>query len=412
MAAKVFQLKCGCKNDPWGKTGKDSLAGVLCSKTPGALEWDDSKTYSEMWMGTYPTVPSRILATDELLSEYLQKHPEVVGQSVLEKWGPEVPFLPKILSFSKALPLQIHPDKALAEKLHQTDPNKYSDPNHKPEIAIALSNFELFAGFKPLSDISTLMRIAPLQRFLPPDHPQTFTDSHLRDLTRTLLSLPASLISTTVNELLSIPESNFGPTQRYIPGLLDRLRKQYPDTDPGSLVAVLLMNYMTLGPGEAVCVPADSVHAYLCGDILECMARSDNVLNTGFCAPAERDDVGLFTEALTFKPHAVDEGVLGRRKSVVGGIGEGRTEVYQPPFGEFGVLGVSLGAGERERHGRLEGLSLVVVVKGKGWMEVTGGEGEGEKWEIGEGAVFFVGAGVDLEFGTEKGLLVYRPYAE
>ncbi|OOF97972.1 hypothetical protein ASPCADRAFT_205238 [Aspergillus carbonarius ITEM 5010] len=359
-----------------------------------------------MWLGTYPTVPSRVLATDELLKDYLQKHPEVVGQSALEKWGPEVPFLPKILSFTKALPLQVHPDKALAEKLHETDPSKYGDPNHKPEIAIALSNFELFAGFKPLPEIEKLMKIAPLQRFVPPHGASSFDDDLLRELCRILLTLPPTIVSETIKELLDIPEAQFGPTQRYIPGLLDRLRKQYPDTDNGTLVAALLMNYMTLGPGEAVCVPADSIHAYLCGDIMECMARSDNVINTGFCPKAESDSVDLFTRALSFKPHSVEESMLPRKKSDKGE--QWKTEVYAPPFSEFNVLGTSLGSGEKETHKPLTGPSLLIVTKGSGKMNVAGGE----SLALQEGWVYFVGAGVALDFETDKGIAFYRPYAE
>jgi mannose-6-phosphate isomerase len=44
------------------------------------------------------------------------------------------------------------------------------------------------------------------------------------------------------------------------------------------------MNYLVLQLGEAVCFPADGIHAWLSGNIVECMARSDNVINTGFCA--------------------------------------------------------------------------------------------------------------------------------
>jgi mannose-6-phosphate isomerase len=41
------------------------------------------------------------------------------------------------------------------------------------------------------------------------------------------------------------------------------------------------MNFLTLNPGEAIYIPADGIHAYLSGDIIECMARSNNVLNSG-----------------------------------------------------------------------------------------------------------------------------------
>lgn len=51
-----------------------------------------------MWMGTYPTVPSRLLSTGELLSDYLKKNPQLVGKATLEKSGAEIPFLPKVSS--------------------------------------------------------------------------------------------------------------------------------------------------------------------------------------------------------------------------------------------------------------------------------------------------------------------------
>lgn len=48
MADAVVQLRCGVKNDSWGKPGKESMAARLWSKTPGTGEVDDSKTYSEV----------------------------------------------------------------------------------------------------------------------------------------------------------------------------------------------------------------------------------------------------------------------------------------------------------------------------------------------------------------------------
>jgi mannose-6-phosphate isomerase len=62
---------------------------------------------------------------------------------------------------AKALPLQIHPDKDFAGRLHKKGPEKYGDTNHKPEIAVALTTFELFVGFKPLNDIQVLLQLPP-----------------------------------------------------------------------------------------------------------------------------------------------------------------------------------------------------------------------------------------------------------
>jgi mannose-6-phosphate isomerase len=308
----------------------------------------------------------------------------------------------KILSFSKALPLQIHPDKALAEILNRKDPGKFTDSNHKPEIAIALSQFELFVGWKPLDDIQVLLKLKPLERYIP--QYSHLTDELLKEVCKALLTASPEMVKATIRELQTIPEAQFG-VSHYIPQMLFRLSEQYSESDNGNLVATLLMNYITLKPGDAVCVPADSIHAYLEGDILECMARSDNVLNTGFCPTAERDSVELFTRTLTFKPHSAREAELPREKSEKGM--EGKTDVYAPPISEFNVLTTSLGAEERERHKAILGPSLMIVTEGSGKMGIPG-----KSMNIEEGYIFFVGQSVPLEFSTEKGMTVHRAYAE
>lgn len=309
----------------------------------------------------------------------------------------------QILSFSKALPLQIHPHKTLAEQLHKEDPQKFGDSNHKPEIAIALSNFELFAGWKTLDEIESTMKLKPLERFLP--QYKEFNDDVLRNVAKSLLSVPPPVVAETVAGLQSLPESNFGKAG-YIPGLLERLKRQYSEFDNGILVASVLMNYMTLGPGESVCVPADSIHAYLCGDIVECMARSDNVLNTGFCPQPQRDNVDLFSRALSFKPHNAQDALLPRQKSEKGM--HGKTDQYSPPFSEFNVLVTCLGAGEQETHKAILGPSIMIVTKGCGTMKAPGNKTH----ELNEGWVYFVGQGVALDISSEKGMAVYRPFAE
>lgn len=232
-----------------------------------------------------------------------------------------------------------------------------------------------------------------------------FNDETLRQVCKAVLNASPKTVASTIKDLQSIPESQFGPDP-YIPGLLDRLSKQYTECDNGNLVAALLMNYMTLGPGDSVFVPADSIHAYLEGDIVECMARSDNVLNTGFCPAPERDSVELFSQALTFVPHDAQHALLPRRKSDKGL--SGKTDVYAPPLSEFSVLCTVLGGGEKETHKAILGPSLMIVTKGFGRMKIPGDQ----TVELREGNVFFVGQGVALDFETDKGMAVYRAYAE
>ncbi|KAH6847771.1 RmlC-like cupin domain-containing protein [Chaetomium sp. MPI-CAGE-AT-0009] len=331
MTARVFELSGTCNNYPWGKQGKRSLAAQLCKKTVKDLEIKDDDFYSEMWFGDYPDFPARVLKTGELLKDVLDRDKEtLLGKKVVDELDGQLPFLPKILSIAKALPLQIHPNKELAAKLHAKEPENFTDPNHKPEIAVALSKFEVFAGFKPIFEIEPLFKLPALRSFVPANTTQ-WTDQTLRDVTRNILKADDKTIKDVQQGLLSTAKSDLG-NAAYILDLLPRLQKQYGPEDPGSLVALTCMNFMTLQPGDALYIPADGVHAYLSGDIVECMARSNNVLNSGFCPPAERNSIDLFADTLTFKAHSKRDMVLPSEET--GKSATGRTRVYRPPMSE------------------------------------------------------------------------------
>jgi len=84
-----------------------------------------------------------------------------LGQQYLEVLGERdvtlknsLAYLFKVLSVRTALSIQAHPNKELAQKLHEEFPDKYKDPNHKPEIAIALSDdFMACYGFSSAEKI-------------------------------------------------------------------------------------------------------------------------------------------------------------------------------------------------------------------------------------------------------------------
>jgi len=406
MADSVIQLKCYCNNYPWGKKGQDSLAAKYCASTPGTdFKLEDGKEYAEMWMGTYPTTPSYVLSTGELLQDVLNANKDkLIGKTVLDKFGADLPFLPKILSMAKALPLQIHPDKDLATRLHQKDPEKYGDTNHKPEIAVALTTFELFVGFKPLNEIQSLLQLPPLRQFIP--NSQThFNNETLKQICATMLTASESTVRNVTAEMLKLPEDLYGK-QTHIPALLPRLQADYTDADNGILVALICMNYLVLQPGEAVYVPADGIHAWLSGDIVECMARSDNVINTGFCPRADRDSIELFTAALTFSPHSSDEARLDM--SAFEGSKSGATRIYAPPMSEFNMLITQMNAEAQETVKAVQGPSIMIVTSGKGKMTVGG-----HTHDLDFGYIFFIGQGMDVEFATQdEKIMVYRAYAE
>ncbi|OCL07934.1 mannose-6-phosphate isomerase [Glonium stellatum] len=407
MVEKVLQLKCGCNQYPWGRKGSESLAARLCAKTPGTdFKIDENTPYSEMWMGTYPELPSYVLETGENLQDVLDEHArELIGKVVIEKFNQTaLPYLPKVLSIAKALPLQLHPDKSLATELHRRDPSNFTDPNHKPEIALALTDFEAFCGFKPLEVIDRLMQLPPLKSFLPKVKKPEFDDQTLKYVVGRMLKASDEVIRETNDALMQLPKEAFGE-EGYIPEMIPRLSKQYDKTDPGIVVALITMNYLRLKPGESIYIPADGIHAYLSGDIIECMARSNNVLNSGFCPSAERNSADLFCSVLTFTPHSGEEAILASEKFPRSK--NGKTRVYAPPMSEFNMLATELDDGETESLDALGGPSIMIVTKGKGKMKAGGKE-----HNLDEGYIFFIGVGEEITFKADKGLQVFTAFVE
>jgi mannose-6-phosphate isomerase len=138
---------------------------------------------------------------------------------------------------------------------------------------------------------------------------------------------------------------------------------------------------------------------------VECMARSDNVINSGFCPRADRDSPELFTKALTFSPASPREAILlpkSSDKSV-----NGNTRLLAPPMSEFSMLITSLGPKDKETIKAIEGPSVALVTGGSGTLK--GGD---EVKEVKEGYVFFIGAGTELSLTSDKGLELHIAYCE
>jgi len=138
---------------------------------------------------------------------------------------------------------------------------------------------------------------------------------------------------------------------------------------------------------------------------VECMARSDNVLNTGFCPRGDRDSIELFTAALTFSPKGTEEAVL-KPKSFDRGI-KGHTNVLAPPMSEFDMLVTVLEAGDTENIKALKGPAIMIVTGGKGLMKAAG-----QEYQIKEGYIFFVGYNTEIELVAESGLETHIAFAE
>lgn len=112
----------------------------------------------QLWMGTHKKGPSIITSPQQYsgkpLSEWITENQWALGEEVAKQFNGQLPFLFKVLSINKSLSIQAHPTKEHAVELHALAPDKYPDPNHKPELAIALTDFQAMCGFRPFHEIA------------------------------------------------------------------------------------------------------------------------------------------------------------------------------------------------------------------------------------------------------------------
>eukprot|EP01029_Cantina_marsupialis_P029968 TRINITY_DN78868_c0_g1_i1.p1 TRINITY_DN78868_c0_g1~~TRINITY_DN78868_c0_g1_i1.p1 ORF type:complete len:443 (+),score=88.66 TRINITY_DN78868_c0_g1_i1:62-1390(+) len=270
-------LDCKIQSYAWGKLGKDSLvAQMKNSSCNGKFEIVEDAPYAEYWIGTHKNGPSMIQEDKDnvLLSSFL---------------GRKMSYLLKILSVRKALSIQSHPDKKLAEKLHGKFPSVYKDPNHKPEVCVALTDFYGMFGFRDKNEIIDFFETRPTLKSLVSteiletlkDHSccknischcmgDVFTDYIHNGLGEIAINNHVTALEKILAEGGALMEADL---------LSMELAKEYP-SDLG-VFAPYFFNVMSLKPGEAMFIPPSTPHAYLSGDCVEIMACSDNVIRAG-----------------------------------------------------------------------------------------------------------------------------------
>ncbi|XP_058827361.1 mannose-6-phosphate isomerase [Topomyia yanbarensis] len=305
-----MELIGSVKNYDWGKLGQESFVAKLAAANDGQFELDVNKPYAELWMGDHCSGPSLISATGEELGSFIQRDP--VGNL-----GPDackLSYLFKVLSIRKALSIQVHPDKSEAVKLHAQYPDIYKDPNHKPELAIALTDFQAMCGFRPYGEIYSLLKEWPeLEALLGKDKIQkleTGGEEALRELYTSLMHSKPKELETCISQMLAKINAKSDPTS--LDQLFQQLHKDFPN-DVG-LLSIYFLNVLSLKPGQAIYLSANVPHAYLTGDCIECMACSDNVVRAGLTPKFKDVDTllrlisyeGAAAESKFFQPVQLD----------------------------------------------------------------------------------------------------------
>lgn len=124
---------------------------------------------------------------------------------------------------------------------------------------------------------------------------------------------------------------------------------------------------MTMKRGEAVVITPNEPHAYLTGDLVECMANSDNVVRGGL-TPKYKDTETLFNmlpyDTLTTVRHPVNG-------SQVFSSENGQVFDYLTGFEEFKVTKVEIKAGSTEEISlSFKTFAMAIVISGNGSVNV------------------------------------------
>ena len=277
----------------------------------------DGSPWAEWWLGTHHVAPS--------MTE---------GGSPLEDETGPMGMLVKVLSCAAPLSLQTHPTADQARRgfarenaagIAIDDPRRnYRDESSKPEMLVALTEFEALCGF---DDVDSTVEQLKAYRW--------HEEAEMLDL------------YGIDGYMLWAFDQRSAPDLGACPDWLRRIGTMHPG-DRGLRVAPLL-NHVHLAPGEAISLPAGNLHAYLHGAGLEVMASSDNVIRAGFTA--KHVDV-------TEVQHVVDTSVLESPKLRP----EGRT--YTGPGGAFSVERIDVAG-----SATVAAQSLTVLVRTAGTVD-------------------------------------------
>lgn len=254
----------------------------------------DGAPWAEAWYGAHPTAPSLLPDGTPLDAAIAARPRAYLGASLERIFGERLPYLLKLIAPAKPLSLQVHPTREHAAEsyaaenaagLALSDPARnYRDDNHKPEMVLALTRFEALCGFRtPRRAMQILDGLGtPLSTRLHRLLVDSPTAHGMRAAFRTLVSAsmrPSAEEVVEVAEACAARLASGGSPSLRIDRIVGYLQEHFPG-DPG-VVAAMLLNPVTLQPGEAMFVPAGAIHAYLSGLGVEVMAASDNVLRAG-----------------------------------------------------------------------------------------------------------------------------------
>lgn len=265
------------KNYAWGSSKNDCLVKEIFLKNiqnnnPEKNNEQENikkeKNWAEIWIGTHQSGMTHLLN----------------GETLFNHLKCDLPFIFKILSIEKCLSIQMHPDSEWAKKLHFQDPKNYPDPYPKPEMAIAIDYLDSFSGYCNFEELSmnlskypNFYSILQKQHFFSINFSAKNQSENIKNLIEYFFSLNIENLKQNLDVLFS--DINLIDKKCFRDETIMKLFDQF-GYDVGILMS-LLLNIVRLKPFEYIAIGPFIPHAYISGNVIECMPPSDNVIRVG-----------------------------------------------------------------------------------------------------------------------------------
>jgi mannose-6-phosphate isomerase len=397
----MYSLTGVIQHYAWG--GRDFLPELL--EVPNISD----RPFAEYWLGVHPGGPARVsldhgahTGLPDLIRSDARRY---LGDKTFEGFG-AWPFLLKLLDVKGMLSIQVHPTLEEARKGFAAEnaagipldaPHRnYKDPNHKPEVMVALSDFWLLHGFNP-SIREVLEKVPELSILL-----SVLDVNGLEGLYRHVMEMPPDEVDRMLGPLGEriLPEYRAGRLDKsgsdfWAARVLDEAGGELRGMDRG-IFSIYFFNVVQLKPGQAVFQGAGVPHAYLEGLNVELMSNSDNVLRAGL-TPKHIDIPELMRHTL-FEP--VDPVVM-EGEAVVGQPSSLRR--YPCPVPDFTIDRLELPNGSTFKY-ISAGPEIWIVISGMvRWSGLR-------SLETVKGQAVYVVPGEEVTLSAEGGALLFRAF--
>lgn len=334
----LFRLETPIRRYAWGS--REWLAQIRGATSP------TTEPEAELWIGAHDADPAAVPLEGPLNRLIADDPQRFLGSFAKEKFGPRLPFLLKVLAVARPLSIQVHPnlEQVRAGFIKENEAGipitsterTFVDENHKPELLVAVSDFQALVGFREIEDVISFAELliangagGLVTRLLGPlgSSPNA---RGLREVFKGLVGQPDDIafVDETVRAATQVAsgETRFAESARWLTNIA-QLFPARPD-----VAATILLNLVRLSPGDAIYLAPGQVHSYLDGLGIEIMSSSDNVIRGGLTP--KRVDVQSFLAMVDWTPGAACR---------IDGVREGAITTWTPPIDDFVLSRIECG---------------------------------------------------------------------